>query len=148
MSTVRQQVRDAVIDALNAERLPEIPRATKRRWVPGESNRCPSIGVFFLEEQNTPVGGRHGGLVERGLRIAVQCVNATSDPAESDDSVEPLLEHVVDRLGSTNLDGNILDTTELGTKWEAAKADLHYIAATMVWAINFQTKRNDLGARQ
>jgi len=148
MSTVRQQVRDAAIDAINASRDPDLPEATKRRWVPGESAQCPMISVFFVEEPVSGIGGRHGGLIERQLRIAVQCIDSTDLPQFSDDAVEPMLAHVVERLGNTNLGGLALDIVELSTKWEAATADRHYIAATMLWSINFQTKRHDLNARQ
>jgi len=148
MTTVRQEVRDAVIAALNDARDPDLPEATKRRWVPGQANRCPSIGVFFLQEQPRQIGGRHGGLVERPLQIGAQCVVAVSSPDLADDAVEPLLAHVVERLGSTTLSGLALDVEELGTKWEHAQMDRFYLAATMTWQINFQTRRDDLSQRQ
>jgi hypothetical protein len=148
MTTIRQQVRDAAIDAINVDRDPDIPEATKRRWVPGESAQCPMISVFFVEEPATGIGGRHGGLVERALRIAVQSIAAGELPEFSDDLVEPMLAHVVSRLGNTNLGGLALDIVELSTKWESATADRHYVAATQIWSINYQTKRHDLSARQ
>jgi len=106
------------------------------------------ISVFFVEELVRGIGGRHGGLVERILQIAVQCVATAALPEFSDDKVEPMLMHVVSRFGNTNLGGLVLDIVELSTKWEAETADRHYVAATMLWAINFQTKRHDLSARQ
>lgn len=148
MTTVRLEVRDAVIDALNADRDPDIPAASKRRWIPGQTNLCPMIGVFFLQEQPRAVGGRHGGLVERPLQIAVQPVIAVAHPDQADDAIEPLLEHIVSRLGSTNLEGLALDVEEIGTKWESGQLDRFYLAATTTWLINFQTKRNDLSKRQ
>jgi hypothetical protein len=147
-ATTRQLIRDAFIEALTVDRDPDIPAATKRRWVPSESNRCPSIGVFFLEEQAQPVGGRHGGLVERPLKIATQCVQAVATPDLADDAIEPLLAHIVARLGSANLDGLVLDISELSTKWETAALDRFYIAATVIWSVQYQTRRNDLSARQ
>lgn len=148
MSTIRLQVRDALIVRLNAERDPDIPEATKRRFVPGEHSICPTISLFFLSEVPRQIGGRHGGIIERPLELAVQCVAAADSADATDDLVEPMLAWVTGRLGRAKLDGLVLDIEEVATKWEVVTLDRFYIAATQRWIVNFQTKRDDLNARQ
>jgi hypothetical protein len=139
--SIRKDIRDRIIEELNANRPGVVPAATHRRWSPGETDKDLTISVHFQEEDTDRVGGRHSNLVTRELVIAVQCIGATNYAGFSDDLLEPLLVHVVETLGETNLQGLVDDMHELKTVWETAKMDKFYIAATVTFAVRFQTDR-------
>lgn len=149
--SIRQRARDKVIEILNEDRAPEIPESTKRRWLSGRSV-CPSMGVFFFQEDTEIPAklGRHSPINNRQLLVAVQCVAAADGPDDADDLVEPMLEHAIARLGKAgqNLGGLALDVQEFRTKWETVQDDKFYIAATQIWNVNLQTRRDDLDRKQ
>lgn len=153
MSTVRQQIRDAVITLLNTDRPTGVPAASSRRYIPGRRDTDPRIAVYFFRERSQRPGGRGGPLRNRNLFLATVPIVAMEDPAEIDDALEPMLEWIVSRLGNTNLGGLALDLEELGdggdsTAWAVEDRDLVYAAAPMVWRIEYQTLRDDLTRRQ
>ena len=147
--SVRDQIRDRVITELNAANPTGVPDATKRRYIPGSKIVEPRIAVFFAEEQTSRVNGRGGNLTRRNLTIAVQAVIVVEDPADADDTMEPLLEHVVDVLGDTTLAGLATDVEEVGTQWGGdSSSGLYILMAIMRWRVEFQTVRNDLTRKQ
>lgn len=147
--SVRQQIRDAAIDLLNDFLPTGIPETTKRRFIPGEKLDGPRIAAFFLDEQDQRPGGRSGPITARGLVLALQAIVAVEDAAEADDAIEPLLEHIVERMGDTDLGGLATNVIEISTVWGGANdAGLFYLVALTRWRIEFQTARANLSAKQ
>lgn len=151
--SVRQQIRDAIITALNAETPTGVPEATKRRFIPGMRLTEPILGVFFADEETQPIRAAHAPVVQREFLIAIQAVVVVEDVAEADDAAEVILEHVVATLGpaihgagdAAFLKPYATDCTEVGTTWAAAtEASLVYLAALMRWRIQFKTNRSDI----
>ena len=141
-ATIRQRIRDAMIEALNLDREPALPAATKRRWSPAQADDEAHISVFFVDE---PVTDRRGAFRIRSIAVAVLCVNSAPYPEASDDLVEPLLAHVNERLGSPSPLWDLVDDAiEVGTKWEKAELDRYYLMATNVWRFTYPTLQNDL----
>lgn len=134
--------------ALNTSRPDGVPEAGRRRYVDGEPIGVPSLGVFLVKEDASRVGGKAGPLTRRELRIAVQAIAAVEDPGEADDAIAPMREWVVSVLGGTTLDGLALDVTEVGAQWETASKGLFVIACTMLFAVEYQSLKADLTARQ
>lgn len=147
--TVRQQIRDRFIAELNADPPTGVPEATKRRYIPGSKINAPRIAVFFVDEPTERVGGAGGALTRRTLTIAVQCVIVCEDPEDADDTVEPLLEHVVAVLGDTNLAGLATDLVEVGTQWgsDTSTGLVVHMALTR-WRVQYQTVKDDLTKKQ
>lgn len=147
--TVRQAIRDQVITDLNATNPTGVPEATKRRYIPGAKIVEPRIAVFLVDEATERINGRGGNLTRRNLTLAVQCVIVVEDPADADDTIEPLLEHVVDVLGNTNLAGAATDVAEVGTQWGGdSSSGLYILMAITRWRIEYQTVRDDLTRKQ
>ncbi len=69
-------------------------------------------------------------------------------PEEADDTIEPMLAHVVEVMGNTNLGGLALDVSEVSTLWASGEAGRFYLVALTRWKIEYQTKRDDLAAKQ
>jgi hypothetical protein len=150
MNTLRQDIRDAVIAALNTSAPAGVPAATKRRFTPGGSqDKELHLSVFFVEEPNRPIGNaRQSGAVQRSLHIAVQATGSSTTPDMTDDLLEPVLAWCTSVLGSTNLGGLATNVEEVTTKWEQKQADRFYIAGTAIYKIEYQSKRNDITAKQ
>lgn len=145
--TRRQQVRDAVIAALNAELPTGVPEAGKRRYVPGTMVAEPRIAVFFGEEniEQRPAGWP-SGIEQRDHTMIVQAIVAVESPDQADDAMEPLLAHIADTLGGNLLDGLLTDTAELGVLWQQGSdnASAFYLSAWTRWRLQFQTKVGDV----
>lgn len=147
--TVRQTIRDQVITELNAASPTGVPAATKRRYIPGAKITQPLIAVFFADEVTERINGRSGNLTRRTLTLAVQCVVVVEDPGDADDTMEPLLEHVVSVLGDTNLAGATTDVAEVGTQWGGdSSSGLYILMAITRWRVEYQTVRDDLTRKQ
>ena len=140
--TLRQRIRDALVEALNVDRDPEMPAATKRRWSPAQRDDQAHISVVFVDE---PVVDRPGSLRMRALAIGVVCVNSAPYPEASDDLVEPMLAHVAERLGTRSALWDLVDALdEVTTRWEKAELERYYLMATNVWRLTYSTQQNDL----
>jgi hypothetical protein len=143
MSSIRLQIRDRIITELNTSRPGDVPAATKRRWMPGEPITESRIAVFFIEEANR-LPSRTAGIAARSLQVAVQCVTAVAEPDEADDAVEPMIDWAVKVLADSNLNDLASWVEEVATRWSVAQMDRVYVAVTVVFQVNFQTKRTDM----
>lgn len=148
--TIRKAVRDRAIYELNLDRPTGIPEATKRRFVPGQVIKESRIAVFFAEEDAMPgPGGRPSSpLTRRRLMLAIQSIVAVERPEDADDVAEDMLAHITERMGKTNLNGLAFSVTELSTLWASAPGDLFYLVALQRWAVDYQTAKADLTAKQ
>lgn len=147
--SVRQSIRDRAIFELNAANPTGVPECTKRRFVPGEKLVNPRIAAYFGQEDASRPQGRQGAITRRKLRLVLQAMAAVNDPADADDAIEPMLEHIIAVMGDTNLDGLALDVAEVQTVWASANdAGKFYIVALSQWDIDLQTKRDDISAKQ
>lgn len=148
MSTVRQDIRDAAIAALNAAPPTGVPETTKRRYIPGAKLTGPILAAFFGEELDERPQGSAGAIVKRTMTLAIQGAVVVEDPEQADDAMEPLLEHVVSIMGDTRLGGLAHDVAEVSTLWAASdQAGAFVLVALMRWRIQYQTKRDDLTRR-
>jgi hypothetical protein len=149
--TVSIEIRDAVIAALNADLPSDIPTATKRRVMPGEPVRAAFIAVFLGQEAVNYPGNKRGPLTARSLEVLIELGLATDDLAAVDDLIEPMRAHVVERLGDTNLGGLATAVLERGIPENGRpvwKLDLYNAVTFVRYDVEYQTARNDLGARQ
>lgn len=139
--TLRIDILDELIAVLNANLPVDIPGATKRRWIPGAPIRQPAIAVFFLNE-DAEQRNKDWPVTRRSLRVVVQCLTLCDEPEDMDGEVEPLLAHVVSRLGFYT-SPKVMNTQELNTKWEFGQMDKIYIAGSIVFNVDYQTNRTD-----
>ncbi len=145
--TIRAQILTGVIGLLNTDRPQGIPEATSRRAVEGELLDGPRIGVFLGPEQVDQVGGRWGPLVERRLRIFVQCRDVTDRIEELDLITEPLLARATAALVGQDLDGLVHDIQELAIARDPQAGERYYQVATAEFVVNYQTRRDDQSSR-
>lgn len=147
--TVRQDIRDRVIADLNAAPPTGVPMTTKRRYMPGEKINTARMAAFFAEEEASRPGGAAGPITRRVLTLALQAVVCVEDPAQADDAIEPLLAHIVDMMGDTNLGGLATNVAEVSTLWASDnQSGVFILMALTRWRIEYQTKRDDLTRKQ
>ena len=142
----RLQIRDAIVAALNTDTPSDIPAATTRRWVPGIPLTEPLISVFFSVEPVAAPVTRNFGVAVRSLSVVVQCIVPVESEALTDDAVEPMLNWAVRTLGLNTLGGLVHSIREERTDWTPLKADLIYMVAAVTFAMDYQTKRDDMDA--
>ena len=151
MTTVSLQIRDAVIDALNDAPLSGVPQASKRRVMPGEPVRESFIAVFLDDEAVTYPGNERGPLTARNMGVMIELGIVTDDLSAVDDLIEPLREHVIERLGDTNLDGLATSVIERGIPEGGRvvyKLDLYNALCFIRFDLRYQTARANLSERQ
>lgn len=146
--TIRQDIRNATIDALNAAPPTGVPTCGKRRFIPGEKVTAPRLAAFFGEEDVNRPMGRSGPLSRRHLILIVQAIAVVEKPEDADDAVEPMLAHIVEVMGDTNLGGLALSINEVSTLWATGEASMVIIAALTRWRIEYQTLADDLNSKQ
>lgn len=144
--TIRSDIRDAVIAALNNGTPSNVPAATKRRWIPGERLSEPIMAVFYVSEDTT-LQSRTAGVSQRALRLSIQIVYLSDDIDGVDDLVEEAAAWVIEALADSNLNGLASWVQEVGTAWEAVKMERVYMVAQVQIDVNYQTKRSDLYAQ-
>lgn len=147
--TVLQDVRDAVIAALNDSPPALVPTFGKRRWLPGQELEAGEFrgAVFFHRESTQRVGGMRGPITQREHTFAVQVVTAVDEPSSIDDALEVARAWVVGKLGDTNLGGLVHDLEEGDTAWETQNLGRVIGAVTTLWRARFQTNRSNLAQR-
>lgn len=146
--TIRSEIRDQAIAELNASLPTDVPACGKRRYSPGEMTTAPRMAAFFGEEDAKQPGGMAGALTKRELILVIQAIVTVENPEDADDAVEPMLEHIASVMGDTNLNGLAHGITEISTLWATGEAHVFIIVALTRWRIHYQTKRNDLSAKQ
>lgn len=146
--TVRQQLRDNAITALNATNPTGVPECGKRRYVPGENTTEPRLAAFFGEEDASRPQGAGGAITKRAMTLVIQGVVVVERPEQADDAMEPLLAHVVAIMGDTNLGGLATDVAEISTLWASGENGGRFILVALTrWKIQYQTNRSDLNER-
>lgn len=145
--TIRQDIRDRAIAEINADLPTGIPECGLRRYVPGERILAPRMAAFFGEEDAARVNlGRASPLTKRALTLVIQAIASVENIEDADDAVEPMLAHIVSRLGDTKLNNLAIDVTEMSTLWATAESNVVHVVALTRWRVEFQSKRDDLAS--
>lgn len=144
MTSRRIAVREAAIIALNTDRPSDVPEAGRRRYAPGMPLEQSQIAVFFAREVTSPPTNRTFGVASRSLNLAVQCAVPVVNVEDADDAIEPLLNWAVKALALSTLGGLAVNIREETTDWSPVQADVVYMIATILFVVEYQTKRDDM----
>ena len=80
MSTLRKQIIDAALVALNTGRPTGVPAATRLRQTEFEASTTPSISIYPGAETIEPATNRYGAAVKRSLQLVVEVRASGTDP--------------------------------------------------------------------
>lgn len=138
MATVREQIMQAVLAALDGVGKPAGLNVFRYRTRPLTEEEYPALVVYNGTEQVDRVGNHRGSLVRRelGLRIEGRTIGDTPDV-----DLDPILAWVTQALiAAPSLPGNLAITTEEdSTEWEHEEAEVGYSVARMLYRVTYST---------
>ena len=143
MATIRAQILDLALAALNTDRPTGIPVATRVRLEPLEDQEAPAIAVYIGAESVEPATNRHGPLVKRELELVVECRVVGDTP---DVLLDPLVDWTSRTL--TGLESTLFhDIQEAGTDFRFELSGYLYGLAVQRFRVLYQTQRADPSLR-
>ena len=142
MSTIRSQILDAAVVALNASGKPDdVPKAVRRRLRSLDLEDLPFIDVVPLLENAERIGGKfQGPLTKRTMRFAVRCWAAGAAPEVAADA---MVAWAVKALAGSGLGGLAHAIEEQETEWQGTVMDSVYGVAEIRFAVQYSTSFDD-----
>lgn len=140
MSTVREQIIQAIIEQLNTGRPAGVPEITRLDMEPKQPNQLPAMTIFALREEvvgNT--AGRWGHIVMRRMTVRV-VMEAEGDLP--DQALDPMLAWV-SMLGGSRLGGLAVDVEEQQLEWAFEYADSPYASVALDLVVEYVTNKAD-----
>ena len=144
MATIRQQILEAAVTALNTGTPSGVPSAAQRRITPRDIGDLPAIDVAPGEEVVVRVGGAGGPIVKRSMKFKVRCWVKGDAP---EIAADPLIAWATKALAGSRLGGLALQIDEVGTTWIYDIADDVYGVAEVEFSAEYVTKFNDQEAK-
>lgn len=148
MATIRQQLIDAIRDALDAAGKPEGLYVAKRTAIPAETVDLPRVTVSRDGEKSQPaVPGKRSPVTERFLTIRLDWWVQGKD---SEDLLEPFLAWgTAAMMTAPGWGGLAIETTEESTEWDTEDEDEESLGqATQRFTVRYATKTTDQESRQ
>lgn len=149
MSSIRQQVMDAMLSALNTGRPGTVPQIGKWTGLAVEDSHLPFSSLARAKEVISPVGTRSAPIVRRTLRVEIEhLVAGTATPsATAEENAEPLLSWNVKALVGNSLGGLAIELNEGEITWTLEQADRPYVRVTHRFEVVYTTHANDADLR-
>lgn len=146
MATIREQIIDAAVAAVNNSAPAGVPVCVRTLMQPAETAQLPAITVFPVREEIDPSKtGRWGPLIVRTLYLRF-VIYATGDPA--DGALDPIVEWVAKQLGGSTLGGLAQDAVEHELTWQYDEGNYAVAAVAMDFRVTYQTRRDDAALTQ
>jgi hypothetical protein len=142
-ATVREQILDAVVAALNAAPPAGVPTTTRTQISVSEQIDLPSISVYPVREEvnSSPEHlGRFGPLIERTLYIRIMVIVAGDVP---DSAADPIVGYVSGTLSGASLGGLVNDSVEHGSEWLYSEVNQRECGVLIDFRLDYQTSRTD-----
>ena len=143
MPTIRAQILDLALAALNTGTPAGVPAATSIRLAPLEDAEAPAIAVYPGSESVEPASNRPGPLVKRELELVVECRVVGDNP---DDLLDPLLDWTTTALAG--IESSLFhDIQETGTEFRFELSGQVYGLAVQRFRVLYQTARTNQSSR-
>jgi hypothetical protein len=148
MSSRRDQIIVACVNALNAEGKPTGLTIYRQRTLSLSHNQLPAQVVYAVQEENNTGPGPGASLDRRrkAVRTFRLCVEHRVDAENSapDAALDPLLSWAVQTIcADVSVGGLAEDVKEIGTTWEEAEQDKVYAAPRTFFEIRYITDAAD-----
>lgn len=142
MSSIRDQILDAIIAALNTATPGGVPQATRDYINPLEGSDLPAISVRASREESEGKPNRFGPLRQRRLTVRVECFAAGSP---GDEELDPLVTWAGKVLsGDAGRFGGLAHCTEeTAIEWNSEERDQPFASAFMDFTVEYQTRTGD-----
>jgi len=144
MATIREQILDELLTRLNAAPPSGVPAAVRERVNPFEPGSLPKRNLCIppttqAQETVDRVGGRRGPVVQRVLRVGVECYASGS----TTESLDAMLEANTAALVSDESGQLFHEVEEESTTWEATGLEQDFRKATQIFRVTYVTKKQD-----
>ena len=154
MSSIRDQIADAVVNALEGPakgNVPQPPGLTVHgeRTRPLAKDKLPATLVYFEDEEPTPFAKQkfQAPLTERHLNLVLELRAIPDAGQRTDSAVDPLYLWAVQQIMADERFGGLaMGVTEGTTKWMATEADVVFAGAALHMVIHYRTSRLDPSA--
>jgi hypothetical protein len=150
MASIRSQIIDAVVAALNAPGKPSGLLVARRTKKAAETTQLPKLMVSRVREEITrAVPSRKSPLVERKLTVRLDLWAEGTSEDGAEEAVEPLLIWATSVMEKDQSFGNLaMDTSETTIEWDAELEDLTLGHAWAEFTIRFITKTANQEVKQ
>ena len=145
MPTIREQIIQAAVSAVNANRPDDVPECTRTKLEPTENGSLPALTCFPYREivTSTKPGGRWGPTVDRVLYLRF-VAQAQGKPADA--SADPILAWLTKALGGQTFNGLTDDTQESEITYSYDEGTFQVVSVAQDFKIEYQTLRADATA--
>lgn len=142
MSTIREQIIEAAVVAVNVGAPTGVPACVRTLMQPSEQVQLPSITCFPFREviNDRSATGRWGPIITRDLYLRF-VVYAQGEPA--DQALDPILAWLTQALGGQQFGGLANDTVEHEINWQYDEGTFQVAAASVDFRVEYQTLRAD-----
>jgi hypothetical protein len=153
VSTIRDQICDAIIDALNTDTPEGVPDASDTRG--DEVDPIPGIVVYLVSDQVETGTGQtvgtermqfrpmHLPAVVRMARLIVEERAGEDDETPARKAVDPLAAWAVKALSGNRLGGLAHELYEVRTDFQYAQRDRMYVRAAHEFCVAYSSRTND-----
>ncbi|HLZ09338.1 MAG TPA: hypothetical protein VKT80_12160 [Chloroflexota bacterium] len=146
MSSIREQIAQAVVDLLSAPGGPGGVSVHRERTRPIESDKMPAILVYFEDDEPTPLAKVRfqAPLTERHLNLVLELRAIPDAVSAPDQAIDPLYLWVIAQLVvNERLGGLAMGITEGPMKWTTKEADRIFAGAALHLIVHYRTSRLD-----
>jgi hypothetical protein len=146
MSSIREQIADALLTVLQASGAPGGLTVHRERTRPIEQDKLPAILVYFEDEEPTPLEKQKfaAPLTQRHLNVVLEMRALAQGGQATDQAVDPLYLWIMQQvMADEKFSGLAMGVTEGPMKWTAKEADVIFAGAALHLVIHYRTSRLD-----
>jgi hypothetical protein len=141
MATIREQILEAAVTALNTSRPTGVPTCVRTQMLTSEQDQLPAMTLFpFREEVRHDASGRFGPIITRTMYMRV-VIYAQGNPADA--ALDDSLAWVTQCLSGQQFGGLATDTMEHEAAWQYNESNFAVAAIAVDFRVEYQTLRAD-----
>ena len=151
MSTIREQIVSAAVQALATGAPTGVPAPVRTRLDSPSADQLPALTVYqgmetveSMREAKAGMASR-GPVVRRSLLLSIEVLTKAGSGSQPDKVADPILAWATAALAAAGTFGGLANSLadELGTKFEYEQAETSFCRATQTFRIEYQTRTGD-----
>ena len=151
MSTIREQIVSAAVQALATSAPTGVPAPVRTRLDSPSADQLPALTVYqgmeTVESMRDAKAGMasRGPVVRRSLLLSIEVLTKAGSGSQPDKAADPILAWATSALAVAGTFGGLANgpADELGTKFEYEQAETSFCRATQTFRIEYQTRTGD-----
>jgi len=151
MSTIREQIVSAAVQALATGAPAGVPGPVRTRLDSPSTDQLPALTVYQgvetvepMREAKTGTASR-GPIVRRSVLLSVEVLTKAGAGEEPDKAADPILAWATAALAAVGSFGGLANgpADEIGTKFEYEQAETSFCRATQTYRVDYQSRADD-----